>query len=519
MIVMLTDTSAVSNPNLQINTILNADESPSRPSGPQTPLSARLSSNQSSVLPSLNKGFEGYNHRDSGTDYSRNSGADLFNRHSGTDYRRSGHTDYRNSGTSDFRNSDYRSSGTDYRGSGFTDISRTSGTEYTPQLESRRSSVDSRMNSGLAHLGINGPSSPYESQNASQVSLASNLQHQRGVTSSVPPRSSGSGPMSPLSGRASVRSNAPRIAPVINPNPRGVSGMPDPTAAAPTKGYAWAFPDAPTPSIEEKDSSDESSPEKSLSRQASFAASSVHSGMVNGDQLPPGQRRFDDDPATTHHHSMKHKAIVNLQADPMSPAGSGNYSRTPELRNSHKLAERKRRSEMKDLFDTLNEILPGGPSNKTSKWEILSKAIEHIKTLDRTTNASQQELSRVRPEADFARQAENENQQLRNEIEMMYSQLRRADPQNPHVYGQMTSHLAQTQQQQQHQQVQQQQPNGFSSVGSQQPRPNGTTATVLPPIQGQQQQPPSQGSWQMPAQQQPPASGAMQGVEMYGLRR
>ena len=73
---------------------------------------------------------------------------------------------------------------------------------------------------------------------------------------------------------------------------------------------------------------------------------------------------------------MKHKAIVNLQGtDTLSPAGSGNYSRTPELRNSHKLAERKRRSEMKDLFDTLNEILPGGPSNKTSKWEILSKGM------------------------------------------------------------------------------------------------------------------------------------------------
>ncbi|KAF2228937.1 hypothetical protein EV356DRAFT_512085 [Viridothelium virens] len=523
--------SAVSNPNLQINTILNADESPNRQSGPASPLSARVPSHHSGNLPSLNKPFEGYN-RDSGTDYSRNSGAD-FNRNSGTDYRNSG-TDYRNSGT-DYRNSgtDYRSSGTDYRTSG-TDFSRTSGiTDYTPQHESRRSSIDSRMNSGMSHLVI-GPSSPYnESQNASQVSLASNLQHQRGITSSVPPRSSGTAPLSPLSGRSSARSNqAPRIAPVINPNPRGVSGMPDPTAAAPTKGYAWAFPDArpgeraesrpvsrapppePEPEISGRNSED-SSPERSLSRQGSFAAS-INSSLYTDPNLPPGQRRFDDDPATTHHHSMKHKAIVNLQGgDAMSPAGSGNYSRTPELRNSHKLAERKRRSEMKDLFDTLNEILPGGPSNKTSKWEILSKAIEHIKALDRNNTHSQAELQHMRPELDYARRTQNENDQLRHEVEMMYQQLRVADPQNPHVYGTMTGHLAQQQGQQQHHNSQTNGANGFTPS---QPHTNGTAQNVLPPLQ-QQQSASSPGQWPMPpqTQPQPPVSGApMQGVEMYG---
>jgi hypothetical protein len=79
---------------------------------------------------------------------------------------------------------------------------------------------------------------------------------------------------------------------------------------------------------------------------------------------------------TTHHHSMQHRAVSSLQsADLAGTPGSGNYSRTPELRYGHKMAERKRRSEMKLLFDELNSILPNSPGSKSSKWEVLTKCM------------------------------------------------------------------------------------------------------------------------------------------------
>ncbi|KAJ2630709.1 hypothetical protein GGF44_004055 [Coemansia sp. RSA 1694] len=55
---------------------------------------------------------------------------------------------------------------------------------------------------------------------------------------------------------------------------------------------------------------------------------------------------------------------------------------TAKIRTIHKLAERRRRREMKNLFDTLRKCLPIDKSVRLSKWEVLKKAIEVISAQD-----------------------------------------------------------------------------------------------------------------------------------------
>ncbi|KAK0870848.1 hypothetical protein LTR87_013164 [Friedmanniomyces endolithicus] len=322
--------------------------------------------------------------------------------------------------------------------------------------------------------------SPYESANTSQVSFAASQR--------LP---NGGGPMSPLSARSSIRSfPAPRIAPPIMPVGR-VSGAPDPMAARPTQGYAWAFPDQPIPEERGDSDSDTSSISRSYSRTNSIAGNSIRSSIFSNDShLPPGQRRLEDEHATTHHHSLQHRTLQQLQLDKLAQQNGGNYSRTPELRVSHKLAERKRRSEMKDLFEDLNKAVPANGGTKASKWEILTKgikAIDYIRQIQVNEHHLTTELQRMQQDSGYAREAQKENEALRTEIQLMHQHLRRVDPNAPHVYGHFTSQLSQ-------------------SAGQQ------TNGVSLPPLNPGQGPPPSAFNGG------PPPVAAMQGVEYGGYR-
>ncbi|KAJ2969439.1 hypothetical protein NUW58_g9990 [Xylaria curta] len=273
--------------------------------------------------------------------------------------------------------------------------------------ESRRESVDSRINQGFGDLRLGG--SPYASANHSTTSIHGSLAQQRNQRVGL----------EHLSVHRISNGYQPSVerTPESHPKSRTAPAITGPA----TKDEMQRMP----PGIGSGTFLD--------SRRSSVAESIASSQFTADSRLPPGQRRLEDaigpdfqrlsgnsaDFQTIHHHTLQHKQLVDLQSEESSPhSGSQPYSRTPELRVSHKLAERKRRTEMKELFEQLRDLMPQERGSKASKWEILSKAItehqrqtDHIKQLTTHCQNSHAEVELLRREMDRLRM---ENDRLRN---------------------------------------------------------------------------------------------------------
>ncbi|KAF7515693.1 hypothetical protein G7054_g14452 [Neopestalotiopsis clavispora] len=290
-------------------------------------------------------------------------------------------------------------------------------------FDSRRESVDSRFAQGFQDMKLGG-NSPYATHNVSTTSIHGSVAHRH-------PRNSGLEPVNRISNgyQPNAERNIPqndrdhktvRTAPVITGPTTGAVAR----AVEPTKGQAWAFPEE-----EIQRGTSAAGHHYYDSRRSSITESIASSQYTEASRLPPGQRRFDENPdyrlsnastdfPVTHHHSLQHKQLTDLHSEESSPQSSSQpYSRTPELRKSHKLAERKRRTEMKELFEQLRDLMPQERGSKASKWEILTKAIaEHQKQADHIRNLSGHQHSTA-AENDLLRQEiqrlQSENAQLR----------------------------------------------------------------------------------------------------------
>ncbi|RYP24770.1 hypothetical protein DL765_000316 [Monosporascus sp. GIB2] len=275
--------------------------------------------------------------------------------------------------------------------------------------ESRRESVDSRMNQNFGELRLT--SSPYASQNQSTTSIQGSLAQQRNPRAGIEQLAAhriSNGYQPNVERTPEGHGKVVRTAPAIT----GPATSNIARAAEPTKGQAWAFPE------EEIQRVPSATTNRSFydSRRSSITESIASSQFTTESRLPPGQRRLDESLATdyqrlsnvsgeypshVHHHTLQHKQDLHSE-ESSPPGGAQPYSRTPELR--------------------LRDLMPQERGSKASKWEILTKAIaEHqrqqdaIKQLSSACQNSQQEAHILRRELERARA---ENEQLRNNMAM-----------------------------------------------------------------------------------------------------
>lgn len=240
----------------------------------------------------------------------------------------------------------------------------TIGESLTPGGLSRRESMDSRINQGFSDMRLGNGNSPYTSNNPSTTSFQANPRIPRPAleAASIHRISNGYAPSAERNPEAKTVRTAPAI---TGPATSHIA-----RAAEPTKGQAWAFP--------EEEQRPPHHPTYETSRRSSITESIASSQFTADSRLPHGQRRLDDGQSPPGEYAqvsgLHHQQLSHVQAQELGGMGGAQpYSRTPELRVSHKLAERKRRTEMKELFDALRDEMPQERGSKASKWEILTK--------------------------------------------------------------------------------------------------------------------------------------------------
>lgn len=115
----------------------------------------------------------------------------------------------------------------------------------------------------------------------------------------------------------------------------------------------------------------------------SNVGSATQEAAADGGNL--GYKKADPNAQEVGASNLHAKDAREASYDTLSPPEKKDtpYSRSPSLRVTHKIAERKRRKEMKDLFDEIKEYVPVDRGPKTSKGDILTKAVLQFQTLHR----------------------------------------------------------------------------------------------------------------------------------------